>query len=171
MAQSNRGKLVTAFRYPSLVEVRQPRFERSASFAYLDIAKLTRAARAEFEVGHFEAGCCRKTILAVVRRGMVTTFRVEGCAQCKPVRLTPELQAVLKIARRRIGRRRDGPFRPMSVAQFCGGTVDSIIVGPCHEICFITILGYELCVFCCDYGGRPWCSIVLRSASAGALLD
>lgn len=164
MAPSNRGTLLTTFRYPALVEVRRPKFQRSASLAYLDVAKSARAARAEFEVGHFEAGCCRKTVLAVVRRGMVTALRVEGCAQCKPVRLTPELRAVLKIARRRIGRRRDGPFRPMPVAQFIG-VAESIIVGQCHEICFITIWGYELCVFCCDSPGRPWCSIVIRSTS------
>ncbi len=51
-----RGKLVTTFRYPIRVDVRQPKFEWSASLAYIDVAKLARAARAEFEVGHFEGG-------------------------------------------------------------------------------------------------------------------
>src|SRR5215831_7391376 len=54
MTGSQRGKLVAAFRYPVRVEIRRPEFKRSASLAYIDVAKLGRAARAEFEVGHFE---------------------------------------------------------------------------------------------------------------------
>ena len=171
MARSNPGKLLTTFRYLIRVEVRRPKFERSASLAYIDIAKLAHAARAEFEVGHVEAGCCQKTVLAVVRRGMVTALRAEGCAQCKPARLTPELRAMLKAARRRIGRRRDGPFRPMSVAQFIGGAAELIIMGECHEYCIITILGYDLCVFCCDFGGFSSCSIVIQPTLLGRLFQ
>ena len=161
MARSNRGKLVTSFRYPIRVEVRRPKFQRSASLAHIDVAKLARAARAEFEVGHIEAGRCRKTILAVVRGGMVTTLRVEACPQCKPVRVTPELQAMLIVARRRVGRRRGGPFRPMPVAQFISRAIETIVEGTCHEICFITIWGYSLCLVCCNFIGDV-CFIVLR---------
>ena len=161
MARSNRGKLMTTFRYPIRVEVRRPKFERSASLAHIDVAKLARAARAEFEVGHFEAGCCRKAVLAVVRRGRVTALRAEACEQCKPVRITPELQALLKVAQRRIGRRRDGPFRPMSVVQFTSRAIETIVEGACHEFCFITVWGYSLCIVCCDWVGRV-CFIVLR---------
>ncbi len=161
MARSNRGKLVTAFRYPIRVEVRRPKFERSASLAYIDVVRLGRAARAEFEVGHIETGCCRKTVLAVVRRGVVTALRVEACAHCKPVRLTPELQTLLNVARRRIGRRRVGPFRPMPVVQFTSRAIETIIIGTCHEFCFITVWGYSLCMVCCDLFGDV-CFIVLR---------
>ena len=171
MARSNRGKLVTTFRYPFRVEVRRPKFERSASLAYIDAAKLARAARAEFEVGHIEAGCCRKAVLAVVRRGMVTVLRVEACAQCKPVRITPELQALLKVAQRRIGRRRDGPFRPMSVAQFMSRTAETIIVGTCSEFC-LTIGGYGVCVVCCGSGSSRFCFIrIVVPESEGGLLQ
>ena len=121
MAASNRGKLVTAFRHPVRVEVRRPKFERSASLAYIDVDKLGRAARAEFAVGYFEVGRCRRTVVAVVRRGVVTALRVEACAQCTPVRLTPERQALLKLARRRIGQGRAERFRPMPVTQFMRG--------------------------------------------------
>ncbi len=171
MARSNRGKLVTTFRYPIRVEVRRPKFERSASLAYIDVAKLARAARAEFEVGHLEAGCCRKAVLAVVRRGMVTALRVEACAQCKPVRITPELQALLKVAQRRIGRRRNAPFRPMSVAQFMSRTTElTIVVGTCSESCF-TIGGYGFCVVCCGFGSSRFCfiRIVVPRAQRGLL--
>ena len=171
MARSNRGKLVTTFRYPIRVEVRRPKFERSASLAYIDVAKLGRAARAEFEVGHFEAGCCRRTVLAVVRRGVVTTLRVEACAECKPVRLTPERQALLRFARRRIGSPRDVRFRPMPVAQFMSGAAALPLLGECHEICFITIWGYDVCWFCCDVGGRSYCSIVIHPTLDGGLLQ
>ncbi|HET9001670.1 MAG TPA: hypothetical protein VFP86_18660 [bacterium] len=163
MAQSNRGKLVATFRYPIRVEVRRPKFARSASLAYIDVAKLARAARAEFEVGHFEAGCCRKAVLAVVRRGMVTALRVEACAECKPVRLTPELQAMINAARRRMGRRRERPFRPMTVVQFMG-VAELIITATCSQHC-ITVWGHVICLFCCDFpSGRRECSITISEA-------
>jgi hypothetical protein len=170
MARSNQGKLVTTFRYPIRVDVRRPKFERSASLAYVDVAKLARAARAEFEVGHFEASCCRKTVLAVVRRGMVTALRVEACAECKPVRLTSELQAMLNVAQRRIGRRREGPFRPMSVAQVMSRTAETIIEGTCSESCW-TIGGYGFCVVCCGFGSSRFCfiRIVFPKAQGGVL--
>jgi hypothetical protein len=171
MARSNRGKLVASFRYPIRVEVRRPKFERSASLAYIDIAKLSRAARAEFEVGHFETGCCRKTVLAVVRRGVLTALRVEACEECKPVRLTPERHALLRLARRRVGGRRDVRFRPMPVAQFKSGVAETIVEGGCHEICFITIWGYDVCWFCCDFGGRSFCSIIIHPTLDGGLLQ
>jgi hypothetical protein len=171
MARSNRRKRVTTFRYPIRVEIRQPKFERSASLAYIDIAKLARAARAEFEVGHFEAGCCRKAVLAVVRRGMVTALRVEACAQCKPIRVTPELQAMLKVAQRRISRRRDGPFRPVSVAQFMHGAAELIIEGTCSEVC-LTVGGYGFCVVCCGSGRSRFCFIrIVVPTSEGGLLQ
>ena len=170
MARSDRGKLVTSFRYPIRVEVRRPKFERSASLAYLDLAKLARAARAELEVGHFETVCCRKPVLAVIRRGVVTDLRVQACAECKPVRLTPERQALLRLARRRIGGRREGRFRPMPVAQFINGPAALPFLGECHEICFITIFGYDICWFCCDVGGRPDCSIIIQPTFEGGLL-
>ena len=167
MVRSDRGALVTTFRYPIRVEVRRPKFERSASLAYIDVAKLARAARAEFELGHFEAGCCRKAVLGVVRRGMVTALRVEACAQSKPVRLTPELQAVLKVAQRRLGRRRDRLFRPMSVARFMSGAAELVVT--CREFC-ITVWGHVICLFCCRFGGRWDCFIYRRPTLEGGLL-
>jgi hypothetical protein len=157
MARSTRLKPPVAFQYPARVEVRRPRFHRSAALAYVDAGKLSRAARAEFEVGYLESECCRTPIMAVVRSGMVTALRVEACAECKPVRLTPELEAMLKSARRRIGVS-DRPFRPLTVAQFMRGVAETIIVGPCQETC-ITIGGYGVCFFCCGIGSERWCSI------------
>jgi hypothetical protein len=164
MVRSNRGKVVATLQYPIRVEVRRPKLERSASLAYFDAAKLTRAARAEFEVGYFESGCCRQAVLAVVRRGMVTALRVEACTQHKPIRLTPELQTMLSNARRQIGRHRDRPFRPMSVAQFMGkgGVAETIIEEGCYEFC-ITVWGYEVCVVCCKSVGPWWCAPVVRT--------
>ena len=117
MAQPNRGKLVAAFRYPMRVEVRRPKFVRSASLAYIDAARVARAACAEFEVGHFDAGCCRKAVLAVVRRGMVTALRVEACAECKPVRLTPDSGDVQRCAAAA------GPSAGEAVSVYAGGPV------------------------------------------------
>jgi hypothetical protein len=167
MARSTRGKLVTTFRYPVRVDVRRPKFERSASLAYIDVAKLARAARAEFEVGHFEAGCCRKAVLAVVRRGRVTALRVEACAQCKSVRMTPELQAMLNAAHRQSGHR-ERPFRPMPVGQFISGVAELIIEvpGTCSEFC-LTVGGYGVCFVCCGSGSYRFCFIRIVVPSGG----
>ena len=167
MARSNRGELVTTLRYPVRVEVRKPKFERSASLAYVDAAKLTRAARAEFEVGHFKTDGCRQAVLAVVRRGMVTGLRVEGCAGRKPVRPTPELQRLLSGAQRRIRRRGDKPFRPVSVVQFLGRSrvAETIIEEGCQEFCIITIFGHDICIICCKAAGGPWyCGPIVHPA-------
>ena len=170
MARPTRVKAAAAFRYPVRVEVRRPKFERSAALAYIDLAKLARAARAEFEVGHFETRCCRRTVLAVVRRGVVTALRVPACAECKAVRLTTERQALLRLARRRIGAR-ERRFRPMPVAQFIRRAAELPRLGECHEVCFITIFGYDICWFCCDVGGRPDCSIVIQPSLVGGLIQ
>lgn len=169
MARSNRGELVTTLRYPVRVEVRRPRFERSTSLAYVDAARVTRAARAEFEVGHFETHGCRQPVLAVVRRGMVTGLRVEGCTPHTPSRLTPELQRMLNAAQRRTGRRRGKPFRPVPVAEFLGKSAiaQTVIEEGCQEICIITIFGYDICVICCKVAGGPWyCGPIVRPALA-----
>ena len=159
---------MTSFRYPSRVEVRKPAFRRSPILRYLDMLKLTRATRAEVEVGHFETGCCRTTVLAVVRKGIVKALRLEGCAECKPVRFTPELQKMLTIAQRRFGGR-GRPFRPMPVAQLMSTALGEIIDGGCEEFCFITILGYEVCVLCCTWAGQRWCGPIIKPTSAGGL--
>jgi hypothetical protein len=169
MAQSNRRTRVARFRYPSLVEVRRVAFKRSPFLSYLDIAKLTRATSVELEVGHFETGCCRTAVLAVVRRGIVKALRLERCTESKPVRLTPELQKMLKTAQRRIGGR-DRPFRPMPVSQLISRALGEIIDEGCDEFCFITILGYEICVLCCKWGGQRWCGPIIKRTSAGGLI-
>lgn len=167
MARSNRGQLVTTLRYPVRVEVRRPKFERSASLAYVDPAKLTRATRAELEVGHFETDGCRQAVLAVVRKGMVTGLRVEGCTGHKPIRLTPELQRMLSSAQRRIRRRRNRPFRPMPLAEFLGkrSVAELVIEEGCQEFCIITIFGHDICLICCKTVGGPWyCGPIVHAA-------
>ena len=171
MAQSNRGTLVTRFRYSGVLEVRRPSFKQSRLLAYVDVAKLARVARAEFEVGHFEVGCGRTTVLAVVRRGMVTALRLEGCAECKPLRITPELKALLNRAERRMGRGRDRPFRPMPVSQFISKAAALIIEGGCSEFCIITIFGYSLCVICCKVNGARFCVPIIRRELTGAIMQ
>ena len=166
MAGSNRGELVTTLRYSVRVEVRRPKFERLASLAYVDAAKLTRAARAEFEVGHFTTDGCRQAVLAVVRRGMVTGLRVEACAGRKSIRLTPDLRKMLIRAQRRI-RRRAKPLRPLTVAEFLGKSrvAEMIIEEGCREFCIITIFGYDICVICCKTAGGPWyCGPIVHAA-------
>jgi len=78
---------------------------------------------------------------------------------------------MLKVAQRRIGRRRDGPFRPMSVVQFMSRTAESIIVGTCSELCLI-VGGYGICVVCCGVGSSRFCFIrIVVPESEGGFLQ
>ena len=49
MAQSRRTKQDVVFQHPVPVRVKRVKIERAASLAYLDVAKLSRAVRAEFD--------------------------------------------------------------------------------------------------------------------------
>ena len=143
---------LTAFRHAVRVEVRRPEFDLLASVKQLDVAKLARAARAEFEVGYFEAGCCRRLVRAFVRKGKVTGLVAEPCESERPAKASPELARLLNVARRRAARRGEPPVRlPIPVADFVSNarslTIRSIT---CVEICF-----FGFCFYCCNRPDDP----------------
>jgi hypothetical protein len=156
MAHVTRGRPLATFRYPARVEVRRPTFAPAASLKYLDAGRLARVARADIEIGYLETGCCRLTVLAAVKKGMVAGIRVRPCPDCRPERLTPKLQSMLEAARTRV-RGRPRPFHPTPVAEFMTGVAYTIVETLCDEVCY-TIGGYGICFICCRGDGR-WCFI------------
>lgn len=126
------------------VRVSQVPFRTFESVRHLDVERLSRAARARFEVGQFDSGCCQRRVHAVVRKGMVVELEIERCA--KPVRMTPELARLMKSASKALARRRPGARRlPVSVRTFLNSpnrfTIDD---WGCFMIC---IFGW--CLICC----------------------
>ena len=143
---------LATFAHPVRVEVRRPAFELLASVPYLDVGRLTRAARAEFEVGQFGDGDCRALVRAVVRRGMVTELVAEPCPSHEPERASPELVRLLNTAARRAATGAARPPKlPVPVADFVsaaqGITVSTII---CIQVC---VLGF--CFVCCQMAHFP----------------
>jgi hypothetical protein len=126
------------------VEVRPVPFKTFDCVRHLDVSSLSRAAHARFEVGRFEAGCCHRTVHAIVRKGMVTRLEVERCSGS--VRLDPDLKKVVEHARKKLaGGRRGSKKLPVPVSKFLaapkGLTID---VSFCFMIC---IFGW--CLICC----------------------
>jgi hypothetical protein len=126
------------------IEVRPVPFRQLDSLRHLDLDRLARAKRARVELGYFEAGCCRRTLTAIVRNGIVTALEVEPCPN--PVRLTAGLRALVRAARRAIeGHSRRPRFRRQPVREFFGSDVGlTIDVSFCFLIC---LFGY--CLICC----------------------
>lgn len=83
------------------------------------------------------------TVRAVVRKGMVVAIRSELCAECRPETLSPDLLALLKVVRRKIGTD-GGSRRPVSVATFLQQQMPER--SECHLICF-----WGMCFTCCGF--------------------
>jgi hypothetical protein len=73
------------------------------SLRYLDIASLSRAARARIELGYFDAGCGRQIVHAVVRRGRVVKLESDPCESQVP--LSPEVRKLVETAARKLAAR------------------------------------------------------------------
>jgi len=69
--QVHKKKQTLAIRQPVSVTVQRLKIQRADSIKYLDVAKLSRAVKAEFELGHIKIKGRSSTVRAVVRKGMV----------------------------------------------------------------------------------------------------
>jgi hypothetical protein len=139
------------FQYPMEIEVRPLKIHRASSLAYLDAEKLSRAAKTEFDVGHVVVGATRRSVRATVRKGIVTGIRVEGCADCKPVEMSPQLRQLLMEARRRVNPRGPRPWRPVSVREYLASQHD--VEMDCFYICFRPFF----CIWCCRTESEAFC--------------
>jgi hypothetical protein len=141
---ANRAARSIRLKQKIAVEVREAPFKTFESIRHLDVARLSRAAHGRFEVGQFEAGCCRRIVHAVVRKGMVTKLEVEPCKRA--VRMTPDMKKMIHAARKAFAARRAGSKRlPVAVNTFLAGAHGfTIDVSFCFMIC---VFGW--CLICC----------------------
>lgn len=126
------------------IEVTPLPFQPLAAVRNLDLDALARAKSARIEVGHYETGCCRRVVHAVIRKGMVTKFEVEPCKD--PVRLTPEWKGVLRDVHRAVRARSGrGEKFPLPVSQLPSAVARiKYSIWVCVRIC---CFGY--CLTCC----------------------
>ncbi len=138
-----KSKASVTMNYSVPVKVRRPALELAPSVAYLDLPKLAQAESAEVELGFIKAGCCRRQVRAIIRKGKVVDLQTEECPCAKPP--TPEIKRLLKAAEKQLGGSGPQKWRPKPVTNFfreIGGT--GIEVFYCIEIC---AFGY--CLMCC----------------------
>lgn len=155
MAQSRRAGQAVVVRQTVELEVRRVDFKRAPSVAYLDVTKLSRARKAEFEVGHAVAGGATRTVYAIVRKGMVVGLRMEQCAECTPLDATPELIKAFEAARRKIDPAGGRPSRPVPVAEFLARPFE-----PERSHCWMFCI-FGFCIICC------WCCSAANAVTLG----
>src|SRR5262245_64190776 len=97
------------------VEVRQAEFEPLDSIFLIDPEKL-RTRNRRIEIGSVEAGCCRKRVFAVIRKGKVTKIDVEPCEKGRDVS-AKQFRGLIKEAYRRSRRTPPKPWKPIPVRE------------------------------------------------------
>jgi hypothetical protein len=124
--------------------VREAPFRTFDTLKQLDVQRLTRAARARFEVGWFESGCSQRIVHAIVEKGRVTRLEIEPCPHS--VRMSAELRSVAQAARKALAaRRRTAHSLPVSVEHFLSNAAAfRIDIWGCFTIC-----GFGYCLECC----------------------
>ena len=100
-------------------------------------------------MGQLVFGRCRRTVRAIVRKGLVTALRVEDCKDCKSVRMSPDVRALLRSVQRRLKAGDHRPWRPIPVSEFLKDD-DDTVSGTCYLI-FIRI--FNILFFCCKFEG------------------
>jgi hypothetical protein len=126
------------------IEVTPLPFQPLESVRNLDLDRLARVKSARIEIGHYETGCCRRVVRAVIRNGMVTNFELEPCK--KPVHMTPEMKGIIRDAHQALrARKAPGQKFPFPVQQLPGAVAKiKYSIWVCVRIC---CFGY--CLTCC----------------------
>ncbi len=149
MARSaGKARVLATFTYPTKVEVRQPEFERLGSVRHLDVNALSRAAKAEIELGYVNTCCDRQMLRAVISKGMVTGLRVDAPAQKNRSSISPEFAKMFKEARKAALKSRPaGPRFPLPLKEFLKTSVADLEIQTlvCIRIC----LWGSFCITCC----------------------
>lgn len=161
MARAGLSKQTFAIPQQVSITVQRLKIQRADSLKYLDVAKLSRAGNAEFELGHIKIKGRSSAVRAVVRKGMVVAIRSELCAECQPEKPSRDLLALLEMVRRRITSD-GGSGRPVPVATFLQQQMPER--SECHLICF-----WGMCFTCCGFpsDSKSWsCSRLGRSYEA-----
>jgi hypothetical protein len=143
MARSATARRTLIIRHPVKVTVEPLKIERAKSLAYLDVAKLGKAAKAQFDLGEVKVDGCRSAVRAIVRKGMVVGIAIDGCVGCGTDDVADDVLALLKSVQRKLGTGK-GPDRPVPVEVFLRQVVPER--SRCHMFCFL-----GRCYICCGF--------------------
>jgi hypothetical protein len=142
------------FKHPVEIRARQLPIKYFTSVQNLDVHKLSRAKRAEIELGLVKTSCCEQIVRAIVRNGMVTEVRVDPCSSKKSGRVSSEVKGMLDAARKKFGGTRQPPLRfPIPVSKMLAedSLPPGLTVITCFQMCFLS-----WCIDCCQQPSGDW---------------
>jgi len=151
-ARGNQAPLAT-LRRPFKVKIYRGKIRPFASTRYLDMAALRKATRARIEFGTLEAPGVSCTLVAEIRRGMITGLTPLPCAGCRVRRVSQaRLKALLTAVTTRI-EAMGGPQPrlpiPLARSGIWGGRIGPIVIVIDEGIpCVWIYVGDTVCVIC-----------------------
>jgi len=154
MPRPTKQRPLATIRRPVKAKIYRGKFRLFESTKYLDLKALRRAPKATVEIGTVEAPGVSCTLVAEVRKGMVTRVKPLPCVGCKRRRLpTSKLKGLLTEATRRIeALGKPQPRLPMAfkkVGDSWGGTFGPIVIIIDEGIpCIWIYIGDTVCVIC-----------------------
>ncbi len=150
------------------IEIHRAKFRPFETVKYLDIAALNKAAKTQIEIGTVEGGGQEVTIVAEVRKGMITRLTPVGCKGCSEAKGGPArkgsaaLKKELKAALARIRELRlRGPKLPIpirTVRSFLDIDIGPITISfrPFNVCILIDNMDGNTCYYCL-FGGLIFC--------------
>src|SRR5262245_50314019 len=117
MPRSTKQRLLATIRRPVRARIYRGKFRPFASLKYLDLRALRRASKATLELGTVEAPGVSVTLVADVRKGMITRVRPLPCVGCKrrPLGKTKLKQMLTEVTKRVEALGQPQPRLPMAL--------------------------------------------------------
>jgi hypothetical protein len=154
MPRPRKQQPLAILRRPIKAKIYRGKFRPFASIKYLDQAALRRAPKASVEIGTLHAPGVSVTLVALVRKGMVTAVKPLPCVGCTRRRPSmPKLKGLLTEAGQRIEALGKPKARlPIPFAKLgdtWGGTFGPIVIVIDEGIpCIWIYVGDTMCVIC-----------------------
>lgn len=143
---AGQGTKQIRFKHPVPVELTRLKVHLVPELPFLDLEKLDKAAKAEFEFGYVKVGKWQSTVSAVVRKGKVIGVRGEQCSQCEPVKMSAELRELLTVAKQKIVPGKPRPWKPIPVSEFVARQSDN--VPERSEAWMLCLWFLDICIIC-----------------------
>lgn len=143
---------------PVKAQVYRANFKPFASTHFLDQNKIRKARQLSLEVGTIEAAGKSATLVAEIKKGMITQLTVQGCAGCDQKRkggLSKDQRKVLAAIKEKASTIRGGVLTlPIPFPRkFAAGVTIDIPIWPFPPIIVITIEGPDTWCFAIRIGG------------------
>ena len=154
MPRSTKQRPLATIRRPVKAKIYRGKFRPFASLQYVDLRALRRAPKATIEIGTVEAPGVSVTLVADVRKGMITKVRPLPCVGCKrrPIGQAKLKRTLAEVTKRVEALGRPQPRLPMALTESggtWGGTFGPITIVIDEGIpCIWIYVGDTVCIIC-----------------------